>query len=425
MLSLSLTTLSATAIADDELSVLRPFTTLIARENVVKCKPELKNDLDNLARIELITYSFDPIFNPDKRPPPTIGNRTITIAMPELSQAALSQQLTADNKNTCEEANVVSDVRRTFSDSKSMQITLHFYQRKTECGKIFGVPYTSTRYRVNGDLAINVRLNDQLEPYLEGEPITSNVHVEEGSLFKLIGFFTGTTLLIDKVIFPIVAKSKKKAAESTTKALAKSKAEGRFFLLTSGVDSIGNFAQAVDAVEEIDVSMALDIAKSGFVDSEIPKMQIVEFKRIDPAQIRRIHSIRKGEIRYLKDLLKPTPQYATVRKGRGVWDVANATYLDPRIFIVIEDWNSLRDRVVHPGQKVRIPLLYELCEQMIVADAMVRPRDSLTAIGQRKGRSVLWSKKDFRSGKRSLIYPYEGFKLRGNSAQKAAGTPVT
>jgi hypothetical protein len=68
----------------------------------------------------------------------------------------------------------------------------------------------------------------------------------------------------------------------------------------------------------------------------------------------------------------------------------------------------LRHKSLAVGQEIRLPLLYELCADMVRSDALVRPGD--TIFGIRKRRNGLYKPKpaQFRSRNLNLIYPYEG-----------------
>jgi hypothetical protein len=55
------------------------------------------------------------------------------------------------------------------------------------------------------------------------------------------------------------------------------------------------------------------------------------------------------------------------------------------MYIYLEDVNDLRGKKLRVGQIILLPLLYELCESVVLNDEVVRPGDTIYGIAKRKG----------------------------------------
>jgi hypothetical protein len=298
-------------------------------------------------------------------------------------------------------------------------VSLHYDAAFYDCGRFLGIPYKNYNGSSWADIRLFFVVRDDFKIEEERREVTNSGH--SSTIFGDIGAailgmgralsLSFGSLIATKVIAVVSLEAKVSDAGKG--------ATGMFLAATSGVTSLQDLTKTIDMWQTW--PLTTDPASSGLLPNETasPKFVLKQSTRVPSGYGVRAYKNRKAEIAYLRDLSNPSPRLHTVTRGESLWSITKATYEDPRIYLYVEDLNHLRRKRLPVGRQLQLPLLYEICAEMIRNDDLVRPGDSVFGIKQR--RSAYNPKAgQFRSRSLNLIYPYEG--ILNHSVSTSAGS---
>lgn len=116
---------------------------------------------------------------------------------------------------------------------------------------------------------------------------------------------------------------------------------------------------------------------------------------------------RKREINFLRRLSKSEPDTIIVTKGDNLSRIAERTYGDPRLFLVVDHINALKGRTIRIGEVLKIPQPHDIC-QLFQTNAHTVRRDE--SIWQKVKQGDIPSSipdGSVYSGDADLIFPFE------------------
>ncbi|RVE96408.1 hypothetical protein CN172_20490 [Sinorhizobium meliloti] len=410
--ALSLSSMASRAqLYDPNLEVYAPFHAEIAREHFKSCYPETTEEqLDALSRIGYWGYAF---FEHTGCPPGVNCNpnvtffrlhRRISIDASEANPPHVFSQIRSAERQSCTSPREMNNLQASISKKKA-EYTFQARQRSRVCPPWGG---SWTVAEGTADIRIGYRLGDDLSltPYKE---ITN----ERG---RLLGFLDGS--LAQSIIMlafghlsaviPIVA------IELARKDLIDRLRSNDF--LGAGVNLAQNVVKGpVEDLGELGpyaIEFQIDIPNTGFERTGSQVNLIVHQDGYRPTYLREhFLDIRRTEIDFLKSLSEVGPAQYHVRTGDSWWSITKEHYKDPRLFIMIAEYNQRAPDMLRVGETVQLPRWYELCQKL-------KPNKLFVRDGQ-----TLWEKRQLgdipsaasvttRSGNPNLIYPYEELKVQ-------------
>jgi LysM domain len=412
LLLASLSSVSFPAIAqqDPDLVAQSPFNSQTAHDNLIKCDPSLANSLVDLDRVQQIYYEFDPPKGVASANQSTISiSRYIQFSMPEMGISAIARRINTLNSDTCQATVRVSYIAVDIPDSQHIRVGYHIDIGEWDCGSFLGISYKTYigsswadvrySYLLKNDLSISPERPPEVFNVGSSSTVLGDVVSVAASLFAPVGALLSSALnfnlMSNPTSFPAISDA------GGTKAA--------FAAFSSGIGSLKVYANALDLMDGPYWPLSTQAADSGFTPHETtnPLFTLKQDGTL-PAKLGQLaYTLRKAEIAYLRDLKTPAPRAYQVLRGESLWSIAAKTYTDPRIHVYLEDLNHLRRKRLAIGQVISLPLLSELCANVVVNDSLVRPRD--TVFGIRHRHAGLEPKaSQFRSRNLNLIYPYEG-----------------
>jgi hypothetical protein len=399
--------------SDQDLSVDHPFVSSTAVDNLNKCVKNLPPDaLNALPQIQSMYYEFDPAKGGDgsDSSPDVSVTRHLIFDIPQLTLGTIAHTLQSLNSDACSLTVRVSYPHLAISGGRHIVIDFHVDTRAWDCGSFLGISYKLDEGGASADIKEYFEVNDDLNIVQERSPDVYNVSVTETAFFDFIGFALPEGPLLAGVLNNMIQNELSHALASMKSGLGdQSGTTGAFLALSSGAMLLSEYTKALDLTDDIVWQLTTDGALSGFLSgrTDDPWFDLVQVGSVPGGEGPDAYSMRKAEIAFIRDLAKPSPRMYTASAGDSLWSISKSTYADWRTFLLVQEVNQLRGKKLAVGKAIRLPLLYELCEHLN-QDLLVRPGDSVYAIGLRKGSAFNPRPSYFISGRLNLIYPYEG-----------------
>ncbi len=416
------------AFGDSDLSVSDPFRTQTALDRLAKCVGKAETgftpeEIKQLNRISSITYGF----NPPVTPPPKqkrkiapaqsnetiLHTRNVMMDFDEVSPGGLQTRLKKLTwNNGCDEERV-NDFTVSLVSSKRLEIGFHFFREERSCGKFLGIPYTIPRYKADIWGISTVDLNNDLKASVTGTRIVDKKL--EGSLFGipishpfLLALIGGTTGVLGVEVAKDISDRIADAVADKVTNLLRDTDIGEFQAMAAGLTKIHGYLEVIDGTQFPSTTPKTDLAISGFagannnvdfaLNQSVPILQ---------DQAERVYRIRRAEIAMWKEGDTPSYRPYTVAKGDNLWSITKSYYPNPKMFILIEKVNSIRDQPLRVGQTIMLPNLMDVCGAASQDQAIVRQGDSISRIRARRNGDLTISRKELKSHNLNLIYPFE------------------
>ncbi|MER8475709.1 LysM peptidoglycan-binding domain-containing protein [Mesorhizobium sp. M1163] len=400
----------ACAQSDADLSVDRPFSTSTSIDNVKLCDPNIQN-AEELSRIEKFFYDFVPQKGGDGQDtsPEVTITRNISFSMPEVGSSPISAKIHSFDHSSCESELKTSAIVVDIPDSHHITVSFHVDVSANDCGWFLGVHYKNYSGSGGADIRLSFVLDGNLQMKPDGAPVISNEHYDTNPFFNFIDAITPLGIPIGALLRDMVRAAVVDNLGAAAAHLYDVGDQAAFKAFNASNSSIAAYSKSLDLLGSPSWTLNTDPTVSGFSpgNAATPSFLLVQQTTIPSFFGPTAYAIRLGEIAYIKDLAIPKPRVHEVKSGESIWRIAEGYRLDPHIYLRIEDINGLRGKLIRPGDKIIVPLLYEACEAIVVQDRLVRPTDSVYKINLRKPGGFHPKRRGLRSGNLNLLYPYE------------------
>lgn len=399
----------------DDFQVANPFVSDVARENFKKCYPDTTGEqLDAFKRIKSWGYQFGAL--PDGQCPPTAPDcnpklspffhwrRTITFEADEGSPERVFAGARAIENGSCTKPVEVGGFASNI-ELKRVQYQWHVRGRKRICP-----PWGGSMTVAEGEADVVSGYN--LQPDFSMSPF-GGVQNEQGSFLGITNGGIAQAIValafgsLDLVV-PFVALEMTK-----NDLLAKLKDQN---FLSSGVNlskyvSDGVFVQ-LNKAGHYEMSFRTNVSSSGFrLDGNALVLDYLHDAYVGSLFQRNAEQIRRLEIDFLTSLSEINPEMYTVKEGDNLWTLVGRKYGDPRLFMLIAEYNGQQPRLLHVGEVLKLPRWHELCDKLKPSQLFVRDKESLWEKAKSGQIPFDFTKVLTRSRKKNLIFPYEELKL--------------
>ena len=397
LLLLALLPSAAIADCDDpKLMVERPFATEAALTNFAKCVAVDEEVLKVLPRVERMCYSVGErtagcVPGSDGCKPKDDhfeGRRTFYLNVDDaISPSAVNARLRTMQKDGCDK--FMLDGFSGGVERRQASYNFSFRYADRACDKILGT-HTICSGHINGNVKYSLSNNLDVVPSSHrGNPDGRCLGIiPTGSSFGLLNFVlfdSPTAIIVDLV---------------TSKAF-----NGPRTVALPGITGVSS--ATVPSLELTNMDYTKEPDLGGFED--INGKYVLESTEHGylPGFMRSAYvDERYREIDFLRRLSEEPESYV-VKPGDTLGAIALRAYRDPRLYLVLDYYNSIDGRPIRTGEVVTIPQPHEVCELINKNRSAVR-----------KGESI-WRKKlagdlaegettpQVHSGDPDLIYPYE------------------
>jgi hypothetical protein len=400
---------------DPALWIDRPFLSSTAVDNLNTClRGRITQDqLEQLYRIKRISYNFDPPMGGagGRQGPDVRISRTVSFDISELALPTIVGQVRRADSDACETTVRTSYITEQIPDNHHVIVTFHVDAELWDCGSFLGINYKTDMGGTSFDVKLVYAISDNLQ-VTAIDPQISNVSQSSNSFFDLLGLVDPISFGVGQIIENTV-RTKLQKAMDVIKAIGPDAGDphGAFFAMSEGLKSVRAYVQTLDLSDLY--PLVTDGAVSGLMANQTtnPEFDLVARTSVVSMLGPLAYTQRKQEIEFIRELAIPSPRTYVTRRGDNLWQIAKEFYMDPRIYIHLEDLNLMRKKPLPIGRSITLPLLYELCADVAINDSLVRPTDTIEKIRSRHGAAFHPRARDFRSGSLNLIYPYEGIRL--------------
>ncbi len=396
--------------------VVEPFATETARDNFRKCYPETTDAQKNaLARLTSWGYTFTPHLGcPPDSPQCDVSTtyfrlrRILSTNAPEASPPNVYAAIRANEDSSCTSPREYSNYSSNIT-LKQASYQFSYRARKRLCA--LGGSVTVAEGTGDVVTGYNIQSDFSLTPF-------SRVSNEQG---KFLGLFKGglAEAIVTVALGGLIGLAPAIAVAAVSHDMLSNLDPQNF--AGAGIDILRDIEASpigeIGGVGSFKIDLKTKNDESGFRASGNQVTIDIVQDGYKPTYLQsHFLAIRKTEIDFLKSLSEIGPEEYVVQKGDNLWDITKRKYGDPRLFVLIADYSSLKLRKLDVGEVLKLPRWHELCEKLKPNQLFVRYNDSLWKKAKAGQIPFDFKRVQHRSKNPNLIFPYEELVVRDSAS---------
>jgi hypothetical protein len=411
-------TVHASSQQDPELAVDAPFDSTTAIENLKKCIEVSPGEDAKLAQIRRITYEFVPERGEAPADQRVSITRTVRMGSNDISANRIVRAIESRRGGNCETDVKIWSISVRLTAPNRIAASFAARVDLRDCGKFLGVPYKNDIGSAGAHVHMAWRIAEDFTVVQEPTVLTDQWK-DTNWFYDLIGFVSFGAISLPSMALDMAHISLAQAGGVFSQTF-----KHEFQALAAGFNTAQDFVRDINLLNAPVWNFQRVPEQSGLIElgGEEATLQLTERVSILPVFGPPTYRMKKAEIKAIYELRFPRPRIHTVVRGESLWKVAAQYYAEPKMFALIESATGLKRTNIRPGQQLVVPYYTELCEQTNQG-RIVRPGDSVWALKQlHPGYKP--NRRDFRSGRLDLIYPFETVRLPAATAEKPSSQRV-